>query len=404
MTQYMHDPISDVDECSNGEHDCDIANGAEYCENTIGGYECKCMTRYKRMKGRCLPKISSEETTSGSECTNGDSQIYCPQHTDQLGVFWPKTVAGCTTDWQRCPNGTQGLFRRKCDTFGHWMPAESEYCQSDVLAGISHKSQNITSISEAIELLRAVAKFLSSPNVTLSGDLLVAVDVLHNVEDSDPLAMSGISARKDEYTEEYVKVANRLLDADMENHWRAVHQTQELRKGSVRVFDALQKFADSMNNHLQMEDTGVYLNYENIEYQALTTNMMVMKMKSLTFTGSKRQKRSTGESKEVLNTKLTVNQDVLRGRSDVSLIIAYVYHNPGDILPVKKKRSPSDEIVKSITATKKLQKVNSPVVAVKMYSGNSVYQYPESVILKFPHKEPGYGPKCVAMQFNKASG
>ncbi|XP_070569765.1 cadherin EGF LAG seven-pass G-type receptor 1-like [Ptychodera flava] len=240
-------------------------------------------------------------------------------------------------------------------------------------------------------------------NVTVGGDLLVAGDILLTMEKNNALAMEGSSVSKQGYIEEFVKVANRLLAVDKESHWRAIHAALGPEKGAIRVFEALQKYSDDISKHLQTEDIGVYLDYENIEYRAFKPGETDVKMRNLTFKGLNRRKRNS-ISKNVLNSELKINQDILSGRSDVSMIIAYVYHNPGDILPVKKKRSPSAEMVKSITATKKIQKVNSPVVAVKMYSENSVYRNPEPVILKFPHKELGYDPKCVAMRFKNPQG
>ncbi|XP_070570885.1 uncharacterized protein [Ptychodera flava] len=397
----------DVDECIDGDHDCDFIDGNEYCHNTVGNYTCLCIPQYERIEGRCEPISKRQVLTDQSICFIDDNDLFCPQEMDEMGSLWPDTKAQCTTEWQRCPNNSTGLVWRTCDKYGNWEPADSTFCKSPILSEFSKKITSITSQEHATELVDSTADFLSEPGNILGGDLLSAVDVLQRVQETDPIAMSGSANNTVAFIDSYVKMANDLLDADMESHWKFIHEGKGIGKGSPGVFKTLDAFNDKVVTHVLLKNTRVYLKYDNLEYQAFQVTKLRKKMQWLSINGSRinssRQKRTVDQLDDKLKSELVFSPDVLRSESNISVIITYVYRNPADVLPVSVHRSSKQRRVDSITATKKVQKVNSPVVAVKMYSDHTPISESETLTLKIPHKEVGYNAECVTMSFDEPS-
>lgn len=54
---YLFLIITDIDECRTGRAQCD---NNSVCENTNGGYNCKCNHGYTKMNGHCLGKEERE--------------------------------------------------------------------------------------------------------------------------------------------------------------------------------------------------------------------------------------------------------------------------------------------------------------------------------------------------------
>ncbi|XP_070569374.1 adhesion G protein-coupled receptor L4-like [Ptychodera flava] len=92
----------------------------------------------------------------------------------------------------------------------------------------------------------------------------------------------------------------------------------------------------------------------------------------------------------------------LSNDTETSVAIVYVYHNFGELLPVGNAQvDESRQWVKSITALKRVRKVNSPVVSVTLYTDSGAIQKTESLkfTTKMYHKEVGYDAECVHMAY-----
>ncbi|XP_070571280.1 adhesion G protein-coupled receptor L3-like [Ptychodera flava] len=97
----------------------------------------------------------------------------------------------------------------------------------------------------------------------------------------------------------------------------------------------------------------------------------------------------------------------LKCLSGIDVVIVYVYHNLGELLPIDDaKQDEAREWVKTITAVKRVRKVNSPVVSVVLYSDLGSVQELNSLTLttKLRHKEAAYDAKCAIMTYGNWRG
>ncbi|XP_070547971.1 uncharacterized protein [Ptychodera flava] len=88
--------------------------------------------------------------------------------------------------------------------------------------------------------------------------------------------------------------------------------------------------------------------------------------------------------------------------TDSSSVVVFAYKNQGNILPSGTKKGQNRQWVRSITATKKVERVNSPVISVSIYDDSDDkyrdrLEQPLTFILY--HKEIGYNAKCFSMVY-----
>ncbi|XP_070546054.1 adhesion G protein-coupled receptor L2-like [Ptychodera flava] len=112
-----------------------------------------------------------------------------------------------------------------------------------------------------------------------------------------------------------------------------------------------------------------------------------------------RRKRSASESDAVLTTKLKFTSDETR---NTSVVVAFVYQNPEGVLPLNAQSASKEKTRKA--GRRKIKAINSPVVTIRTYNGDSVNQKRNSLVLNIPNRKPAYRPKCVTMIFNKPGG
>ncbi|XP_070577508.1 uncharacterized protein [Ptychodera flava] len=86
--------------------------------------------------------------------------------------------------------------------------------------------------------------------------------------------------------------------------------------------------------------------------------------------------------------------------ADAITVIVFTYKNPANILPPGVPKGTDREWVRTITATKKVEGVNSPVISVSIYNsedGKQVRKLQEPLTFTLYHKEAGYNTKCISM-------
>ncbi|XP_070546318.1 uncharacterized protein [Ptychodera flava] len=94
------------------------------------------------------------------------------------------------------------------------------------------------------------------------------------------------------------------------------------------------------------------------------------------------------------------NTFILQFQADKSTVIVFAYKNPANILPPGVKQGTNRQWVRTITATKKVERVNSPVISVSIYKSEETKhgkKLQEPLTFMLYHKEDGYNAKCISM-------
>ncbi|XP_070577553.1 uncharacterized protein [Ptychodera flava] len=93
-------------------------------------------------------------------------------------------------------------------------------------------------------------------------------------------------------------------------------------------------------------------------------------------------------------------ENVILQNSDRITVIVFTYKNPANILPPGAQKGTNRQWVRTITATKKVKRVNSPVISVSVYNseeGKHTRKLQEPLTFTLYHKQAGYNAKCISM-------
>ncbi|XP_070555567.1 uncharacterized protein [Ptychodera flava] len=391
---------TDIDECTIGSHNCDLETNNEICINEPpGSFTCMCLPDFRKTdNAECLPDIA---VPSHDQC-EGVGGLKCQAETDELyDEFWPETLANCVTSWRKCPTGTYGNMLRYCAADGVWQRPDTTFCTSETLEEILSKALAIRTTVDAEEIVDETKTVVSAGKVIYGGDLMKVIEILKTVLHKDPLNLVGSTETKINFTLGFMKIINDLLSNHNQYHWDNIHKDRGINKGTALVFKALERFNEGVSQFIIESNVILYVSSTNIEYQAYLVQTGGRKMDSLAIDHmiSSRERRNaeqTNASEAVLlSTEIT-------GEANETVLIAFVYHNTGNLLPVEDtQRYEAREWVKSITAVKRIQKVNSPVLSVKLYSDSDSSVRVDSLTLKLNHKEEGYNAACVKMVYDR---
>nr|XP_006816408.1 PREDICTED: uncharacterized protein LOC102808383 [Saccoglossus kowalevskii] len=334
----------DIDECEDNSHDCDEDMTNNYCVNTLGGYKCVCISGYVANNGRCVPSVPGQEE-------------------------------------DRCFESVTGMMRRRCDIDGKWLQPDTTACKSLVI----------------MEVLNATVGDFIDTGAPFGGDILMTASILTDIVDMNPLAFTAQEGLKRLYIEGFLELTSKVLDDEMETMWKAIHNVHGIHKGVLRVFKAMDTFSKSV--HALIRQTGYTIN-ESTKNIDMTSEFIG---------GSSTKKRSVHED-IINNTCIELSQYFTKkNETDRLVCIRFIYQNPGDMLlpPIQiGKRSNKRQWVTSVTATRKIEMVNSKVVSVRLFGddGSEIRRLDESLTFKYVHQKVGYDSKCVSMVYDDNTG
>ncbi|XP_070570872.1 adhesion G protein-coupled receptor L4-like [Ptychodera flava] len=392
----------DIDECAEGTHDCDFENRNEVCfNNDDGGYECRCIPDYKRNGDHgCIPEVFK------TECGDGEN-IFCNSEYDPVNdVTWSTTAANCSAQ-NKCRPGSNGVVMRECSVSGEWVEPDTTFCTTKTYDDIEKEIKGINTSDEAGEIVNKTAQLISIENAVLQGgDLLKLIVILDSILQQMPFSLKGSTESKMEFSFDFVKIASDVLDKRNEKRWQNIHRNKGVDMGTAAVFETLETFDEGVSYFIRQYNLTIDLTYANIEYQAylLSAGYNSMETLQVKYRQSSRVARSvdsTSVSDAVLPSLKLTND------AGIDVVIVYVYHNFGDLLPVgDAQQDESRQWVKSITALKRVRKVNSPVVSVMLYTDAGSTKKMASLTLtsKIIHKEVGYDAECVSMTYGNRRG
>ncbi|XP_070569939.1 adhesion G protein-coupled receptor B3-like [Ptychodera flava] len=386
----------DIDECEWGEHDCEKVKH-EICVNTPGNYTCTCDTNYVKFQDGCVPQNSEDEALGCETGTQGHAT--CDDPTKVLGVTWPETKGGCSTEWIPCSGSAYGFMRRQCDGTGEWLAPDTSECKSAALMDVLANVSSISTTSEANDQLDAVNRYLGNEeNEDYGGDLLATVDVLREVTKTQPLALQGPPSTKQKYVQGFLGAIDKAVDDKNEDKWQNANKLLGPEKSILAVFELIDQFSKSLYNTV-------------IDFQGTvdqTTNKIQLRAEILS---SKHVlKRSLDEDKGKCNGTCVIIPSYLRATNSTEplVMVTVVYNDPADIIPSKfvQSESNSRSWVKTITAIKKVTKVNTAVISVNIYINNNsqLTHVEEPVLIEFTPIQLGYDAQCSYMKYGDATG
>ncbi|XP_070570252.1 adhesion G protein-coupled receptor L4-like [Ptychodera flava] len=400
---------TDIDECLEDMDLCSPYETDRYCANTIGSYHCHCQDDFHLFGQLCLPLSLLE-----MNCDPGGTAAVkkCAASADEdTGTSWETTDANCSTEWVDCPIGSSGKMMRFCDETGTWWPPFTTECKSDTLINMKEKVNGVNSTTSATNVVTEITEAIAVGQNFYAGDMLLSGRFVSAILNKYPMSLPGTDDEKRVYAQNVVEMASISLDAGKETMWRLIHETRGSDKGSVEWFRMLGLFASDVHAHIHPIQGRIHIPTKNIDFEALVvrpdnTTLVFRSTDDDNFPVADmlvRKKRSSQLSPEMdTNNSLVVippetfESDTLGNYT----VIAYIYYNPADIVPAEVQKEEARQWVETITATKKVIEVNTPVISVEIYGSEEtgrkrVLKAPLTFILH--HKEQGYDPVCSTL-------
>ncbi|XP_070581598.1 uncharacterized protein [Ptychodera flava] len=391
---------SNVNECDADKNICSPRTSNQECLDEIGNYRCVCQKGFVFLENNlCVPLF-----LFGKQCDVNALQTSkrCPAERDPVtNTYWESTAANCSSDWVNCTNGHIGKMLRFCDARGEWWDPYTTECISE---DIMNMTEQVTDFSIASNTARLLTDINLSIDTAYAGDVLLAGYLIYDIIHSDPLSQPGHDADKMVYLQSIVNLVSRLLDADTEASWSQIHETRGVHLGAIALFDKLDRFGETVQRYVGLLNTDIRINSKNIGFEANQVHFPTHDIEFPSKVNSARKKRSHEsvwyEIDERGSTVLVPKKNTVLQNVDRCTVIVFAYKNPANILPPGVKQGTSRQWVRTITATKKVERVNSPVISVNIYNSDERKhgkKLQEPLTFMLYHKEAGYNAKCISM-------
>ncbi|XP_070569471.1 adhesion G protein-coupled receptor L3-like [Ptychodera flava] len=392
------DGCQDIDECRIGRNTCGLSRK---CHNTLGSYRCLCLDGYEEQGDLCVPtgSISLEDDE------RDDNVKYCLATEN-----WETTRSNYYSPWILCPLGTIGVMRRFCSDSGQWSRIDSTDCKTKELLEVSTQITNLQREDEAVTLLKSVADFFESQSTVSAGDLLLASEILPNLARLRPMS-AGVTLNETEiYIQMFMDQINRFLAQDLEKLWKQIFQERGPNKGVVDLFSALDMFGDTVYDFMHQYGQDVVLSSSAIDLIGIfieSNDEYIINPSGIT---QKQRQLLQWNISEIPDSYLQLTPKTMeklnasRTRGEPLALISYVYRNPGNILPTNEvSRNKARQWVTTVTATRRIKKVNTPVLSASVHP--RIYKELElDVVMRLYQKEEGYSPKCSFIEDGATHG
>ncbi|KAH9498171.1 hypothetical protein Btru_007881 [Bulinus truncatus] len=238
------------------------------CESVCGLSNCSVHSRVNSDSLHCLCTAQHNELFPFYEsefCVLGlysNDTYYCPEDTDEYGIFWPKTEA-VKTVYQSCPHDDNVNASRVCyftdsqSDQAVWMPTNETICVSSDLTDMLHNLQMVNRLneSEVMSILdRTSALTTAINNTSLSSEMFVnismtASEILMNLSSSfNELKLVDPKS----FLKMFVDSVNNLIDEDLLQHFYREDTTMVKVDSMVNnVLDCTHKFVGTALTHNQ---------------------------------------------------------------------------------------------------------------------------------------------------------
>ncbi|XP_070537090.1 adhesion G protein-coupled receptor L2-like [Ptychodera flava] len=390
---------TNIDECAEDKNVCSPRSTNQECIDNIGSYRCVCKQGFVSLESKlCAPLFLIEK-----ECRSDAFSTYktCPAGPDTLtNIHWESLPANCNSDWVNCPDGYTGKMIRFCDERGEWWEPYTTECKSEEILDMIDQVPDLSISSSTAGLLTNITL---SMDTAYAGNLLLAKYTISDVLENDPLSSAGSEDDKMTYLQSIVNLVSALLDADTEPSWIQIHETRGVHLGAIALFDTLNRFGETVHRYVRQANIDVKLPSKNIGFEAkqVKSNGDDLDFPSkVKFARHKRSQESVWYKVDERGSKVVIPRENVIENSDGLTVIVFTYKNPANILPPGVQKGTDRQWVRTITATKKVERVNSPVISVSIYKsedGKYVRKLQEPLTFTLYHKEAGYNAKCISM-------
>ncbi|XP_070581575.1 latrophilin-like protein 1 [Ptychodera flava] len=389
-----------INECDEEKDVCSPRTTNQKCIDTIGGYKCVCQEGFVFLENNLCVPLSLMEKKCDIDALQ--TPTHCSAQADPLtNIRWESTPANCSSGWVNCPDGYVGKMVRFCNERGEWWDPYTTECKPENILDMIKNLPDLSVPSKTAQLLTDITL---SMDTAYAGDVLLASALISDIIDGDPLASQDREDDKMAYLQSIVNLVSALLDAKTEPSWTQIHETRAIHLGAIALFDKLDRFGKTVHLYVGKVNKDIKLHSKNIGFEAYQvkspTSDLVFPSKVKSAGKKSLQESSWYTVDEKGSTVVVPKENFVLQNSDKTTVIVFAYKNPANILPPGVKSGTNRHWVRTITGTKKIERVNSPVIAVNIYNGE---ESKHGKTLKAPltfmlyHKEDGYKAKCMSM-------
>ncbi|XP_070571202.1 adhesion G protein-coupled receptor L4-like [Ptychodera flava] len=387
----------DINECETetSRHLCDLRNAQ--CLNTVGSFKCVCDSGFveETQSGFCVP-----ESRSGSGVSvqlHKDKTLFCESEKDEdFDIEWSRTPSAQSTEWIPCPHAL-GFMIRYCDEHGNWAAPDTTLCKSGAMAELEknlHVKQNGTLNSTF--MLDLLLDVFDGEEAMYGGDIIVAKDILAAVAASSQYDDES-KTEKDllQVIKQFLEASDRSLDRGLEEQWKNIYETYGPSGCAVSILSSMEDFGSTVFAYMVKTGKNLFLQSKNID--------LVGHFVGRGRDDAKRRRRTLVSNNTVskLDT-VTLSSEFLSqfdgNKTDLPVaLVIFVYRAAGDILPADFRQTTATRTwVKTITATKIINKVNTVALAVSVHPKleGVLYKMDDLAKLRLYKMQEAYNPRC----------
>ncbi|XP_070570566.1 adhesion G protein-coupled receptor L4-like [Ptychodera flava] len=401
----------DIDECDADRSD-DICPINERCTNSVGSFECVCLNGFVRQttSGLCAPDLPTPEISGESN----DPEAFCNAERDAvLGLEWNRTQSNRYTDWVLCDGNqgglftsSQGIMRRYCDGQGNWATPDTTFCKSKAMSELEEiADRNVWgNATQSIDVLEQLVEILKAGGTLPGGDVIVSRNILAAIAGNQHLSRDLNDTLR--LVQQFLEACSYSLDLNLVEQWRHIYENYGPGGSAASVLSISESFGATVYYYMVQTGENFYMRSENVDLVAYFVD-------DKSSQEIKRSKRSLpGNNTSTIHDSVTLSGDI-RSRSNTNTtnstvaLVIFVYKEMGTLLPADFSRGPAKRTwVKTITATKIINKVNTNALAVSVYPslGDVSYNADDLAVLRLYVKDEGYKPRCSAVDVGSNTG
>ncbi|XP_070570761.1 adhesion G protein-coupled receptor B1-like isoform X2 [Ptychodera flava] len=371
----------------------------ERCVNTVGSFQCICASGFVKQStsGLCVPHLPPN--TPSIKLTSTD--IACnSEGYGESDIQWRRTPAGEYSDWISCPIGSNGVMRRYCDEYGNWVAPDTTFCKSHSMSEIEKLLiENVTwnDLTKTTEILESLDDSLNTESTVYDGDLITTRDILGTIS-ANKQSYEDDNETDDDllpFIRQFLATSSRGLDSRYTQNWNHAYENLGPEGSAVSLLSALENFSDTVYAYMLQTGKELFLETVNVDLIGFFTN-------NGPNNDGRRRKRSLNRN-DTMRTFDTItlsdrfSKQFPGNETDLPVaLVVFVYRDAGEMLPADFRQTNVQRTwVKSITATKVINKVNTVAIVVSVHPNlEDVFDMKDLAVLRLYEMREAFNPRC----------